>query len=101
MSEKISDDKVVYPDFSTTDTEKPEAVKFTEDAQAKAFVDIQNGTMRYVKENEQWFIHNGNYWEEVYQLSVIEAARPMNRGTAIAINKDPRIDRHDWAPCRQ
>jgi hypothetical protein len=36
-------------------------VKLTEDAQAKAFVDIQNDNARYVEEIGQWFIHNGVY----------------------------------------
>ena len=48
----MSEDKIVYPEFSTDRTEKVDAVKFTEDAQAKALVDLQNGDIRYVAEND-------------------------------------------------
>jgi putative DNA primase/helicase len=88
----MSEDKVVYPEFSTNRTEKVDAVKFTEDAQAKIFVDAQNGDMKYVSENDQWYFYNGIYWEAVNKLEVIESARQMNRGTAHLLNnKDQRI----------
>src|SRR5262249_47365082 len=87
----MTDEKVVYPEFSTSQTERPEAVMFTEDSQAKAFVDIQDGNLRYVEENDQWYIHNGNYWAEVSTLVVTEQVRLMNRGTAITVDKDPRL----------
>src|SRR5262249_48605700 len=81
------------PPFSTTEVEKPEAVKLTEDAQAKAFVDIQNDNLRYVEEIDQWYVHNSdtNCWEGISRLVVIESARLMNRGTAITIEKDPTL----------
>lgn len=87
----MSDEKVVYPDFSTSKTEKPGAVKYTEDFQAKAFVDIQNGNLRYVEENDRWYIYNDYYWEEISKLTVIKSARLMNRGTALNLDKDPRL----------
>jgi putative DNA primase/helicase len=87
----MSDEKVVYPEFSTSKTENQEVVKYTEDAEAKAFVDIQNGNLRYVEKNDQWYGHNGNYWEEISKLSIIEAARQMNRETALTIKSDPRL----------
>ena len=79
--------------FSTEKVEKPEAVKFTEDAQAKAFVDIQNGNAKYVQKFDQWYYHNGNYWEDVSKLEVIEEARLMNRGTAITLDTNPNLKR--------
>ena len=89
----MSDEKVVYPEFSTSKTENPEVVKYTEDAEAKAFVDIQNGNLRYVEENDQWYDHNGNYWEEISKLTIIEAARVMNRETALTIKGDPEAEK--------
>ena len=82
----MSDENVIP--FSTSKTEKPEVVKLTEDAQAKAFVDIQHGDLKYVEENDQWYLHNteNGCWERISTLSVTEAARLMNRGTAIAID---------------
>src|SRR6266478_7097508 len=85
------DEKVVYPEFSTNRTERPETVMFTEDSQAKAFVDNQDDNLRYVEENDQWYIHNGIYWEEISRLVVTEKARLMNRGTAIALDKDTKL----------
>ena len=85
----MSDENVVP--FSTSKTEKPGAVKFTEDFQAKAFVDIQNGNLKYVEAIYQWYIHNGNYWEDLSKLTVIKSAQLMNRGTALNLDKDPRL----------
>jgi putative DNA primase/helicase len=85
------DEKVVYPEFSTSRTEEPKVVMFTEESQAKAFVDNFDGNLRYVEENDQWYFHNGNYWEEISRLVVTEQARLMNRGTAIAVEKDPKL----------
>jgi hypothetical protein len=59
----------------------PEGVKFTEDFQAKAFVDLQDDNIRYVEENDRWYKHNSVYWEEMSRLDVIELVRLMNRGT--------------------
>ena len=88
VDEKV-EDKIVHVAFSTSRTEEgPEAVMFTEDSQAKAFVDIHEDNLRYVEENDQWYAHNGNYWEEISKLVVTEQARIMNRGTALAIGKD-------------
>jgi putative DNA primase/helicase len=86
-------DKIVYADFSTSKTEMPEGVKFTEDFQAKAFVDLQDDNIRYVEENDQWYKYNGIYWEEISRLEMIESARLMNRGTALAVNKSPVLQR--------
>src|SRR5260221_12837018 len=85
--------------FSTEKVEEPEVVKLTEDAQAKAFVDIQNDCMRYVEEIDQWYIHNGHYWEEISKKSITESARLMNRGTAITIDKAPALKRQLSSLC--
>lgn len=87
----MGEDNVVP--FSTTKVEKLEVVKLTEDAQAKAFVDIHNGDMKYVEENGQWYIHNGSYWEEISSLVITEQARLMNRGTAIMVDKSPGLQK--------
>jgi putative DNA primase/helicase len=87
----MSEEKIVYPEFSTSKTEKPEAVKYSEDAQAKVFVDIQNGDLKYVEENDRWYHYNGFYWEELSRLAVFEAARLMNRDTALTIEKEAKL----------
>jgi putative DNA primase/helicase len=63
-----------------------DAIKFTEDAQAKAFVDSWVGDMKYVAENDQWYFFNGVFWEQVNKLKVIESARQLNRSTAHLMN---------------
>src|SRR5215831_5845421 len=73
--------------------QQPEAVEFTEDAQGKAFVDNHDGNIRYVNENDQWYSYNGIYWEAINTLKVIQAARLMNRGTAIALNRQSKLSK--------
>ena len=87
----MSEEKIVYPEFSTTKTEKPEAVKYSEDAQAKVFVEMQNGNLKYVEENDRWYNYNDYYWEELSRLTVFEAARLMNRQTALTIPKEAKL----------
>jgi putative DNA primase/helicase len=72
--------------FSTEKVENPGPVKLTHDAQAKAFVDMQDGNLHYVAENDLWIIHNGYYWEPIPELSIIEGVRLLNRGTALMLN---------------
>jgi len=64
----MSEDIVVYPDFSTSRTEPSNPVKYTEDAHAKLLVDSLNGELRYVAENDKWHFHNSIYWEEINKL---------------------------------
>ena len=71
--------------------EKLDTVPLTEDAQAKAFVDSHDGNLKYVEENDQWYRHNGVYWEEISRLSIIDRARLMNRGTAITLNQNSNL----------
>jgi putative DNA primase/helicase len=87
----MAEDNVVRPDFSTIKTETVDVVKLTEDAQGKAFVDIQQGNMRYVEENDQWYYHNSIYWEPISKLSIIETARQMNRKAAVSLNKGTNL----------
>lgn len=89
----MSEEKVVYPDFSTSETEELMPVKFTEDSQAKSFVDIQDGNRKYVEKLDSWFTYNGNYWEETSKLIVVEEARQLNRETATHIHKDPKLQK--------
>ena len=88
MSEKDG-----YHEENAPEIEQPEAVQFTEDAQGKAFVDNHDGNLRYVNENDQWYNHNGIYWEAINTLKVIEAARLMNRGTAITLDKNSKLSK--------
>ena len=88
----MSEEKIVYPEFSTSKTEKPEAVKYSEDAQAKVFVEMQNGNLKYVEENDRWYNYNDYYWEELSRLTVFEAARLMNRQTALTIPKEAKAE---------
>ena len=76
----MSEDNVIYMEPDAPEIEQqPEAVQFTEDAQGKAFVDNHDGNLRYVNENDQWYSHNGIYWEAINTLKVIEAAdEPWN-----------------------
>jgi hypothetical protein len=64
----MSDENVVHLASSTEKVEKLVPVKLSEDAQAKIFVDIQNDTLRYVEENDQWYMYNDYYWEEISKL---------------------------------
>jgi putative DNA primase/helicase len=79
----MGDDNIVYPTFSTGKVEKPEVVLYTEDAQAKKFVDLQNDNLRYVEELDQWFLWNGHYWQAISKLDVIETIRHVNRVDAL------------------
>src|SRR6516164_7043791 len=72
--------------FSTSKVEKVDAVKLTEDAQAKKFVDAYDGDIKYVSENRSWYIHNGVYWEAIDELAIIESARQLNRSTAVLLD---------------
>jgi hypothetical protein len=63
-----------------------EVVDYTEDAQAKVFVDLEEGNLRYVSEIDQWYRYNGCYWEPIDRLVVIEDVRWMNRGTAAQLS---------------
>jgi putative DNA primase/helicase len=79
--------------FSATEPEKPAPVEFTEDSQVKLFVDKANDTLRYVDELDQWINHNGNYWEEVSKLAIIEVVRQLNRESALELQKDMKLAR--------
>jgi hypothetical protein len=80
----MSDDNIiVYPTFSTGKVEKPEVVLYTEDAQAKKFIDIQNDIARYVEEPDQWLHWNDAYWQNTSKLEVTETIRCMNRQDAL------------------
>jgi putative DNA primase/helicase len=89
----MNEDNVIYMEPDAPEIERPEAVQFTEDAQGKAFVDNHDGNLRYVNENNQWYSYNGIYWEAINTLKVIEAARLMNRGTAIALNRKSKLSK--------
>jgi putative DNA primase/helicase len=78
-------------EFSTVKPEKQEPVKFTEDSQAKIFIDRAGDALRYVHELDQWYIHNGDYWQEVSKLAVIEQVRLLNRETALEVEKSDKL----------
>ena len=82
----MSDENIVHLASSTERVENVTPVKLTEDAQAKAFVDIQNDTLHYVEENDQWYLHNDYYWEGISKLVVIKSVRQLNRRTAFNLS---------------
>jgi putative DNA primase/helicase len=87
----MSEQEGFHTEPDAPEIEHPKAVKLTEDAQAKAFVDVHDDNLRYVEEIDQWYRHNSNNncWEGISRLAIIEAARLMNRGTAIALDQEP------------
>src|SRR5215467_6777707 len=89
----MSEQDGIHIEPDAPEVEQPEAVQFTEDAQGKAFVDNHDGNLRYVNENDQWYNYNGIYWEAINTLKVIEAARLMNRGTAIALDRNSKLSK--------
>ena len=89
----MSDQDGIHTEPDAPEVEQPEAVQFTEDAQGKAFVDNHDGNLRYVDENDQWYSYNGIYWEAINTLKVIQSARLMNRGTAIALDRNSKLSR--------
>jgi len=86
----MSEQEGFHTEVDAPEIEHPDAVKLTEDAQAKAFVDVHDDNLRYVEEIDQWYRHNSdnNCWEQISRLSIIEAARLMNRGTAVALDQE-------------
>ena len=89
----MSEQEGIHTEPDAPEVEQPEAVQFTEDAQGKALVDNHDGNLRYVNENDQWYSYNGIYWEAINTLKVIEAARLMNRGTALTLDKGSKLSK--------
>jgi putative DNA primase/helicase len=67
--------------------QEPEAIAYTELAQAKKFIDMSDDTLRYVEELDRWFRWNGRYWENISKLVIVEDIRQMNRQDALCIPK--------------
>jgi len=86
----MSEQEGFHTEADAPEVAQSEAVELTEDAQAKAFIDNTDDNLRYVEENDQWYVHRpeNNCWEVISRLTIIELARLMNRGTALMIDKE-------------